>query len=189
MYNVIDFLNQNSGAITVILTLILAFINIFQWRLARKLRIDANRPKILANIEGINGDVYYKLANYGSSSAINLRINIDSRLINCKQKSDTSRLALEEIEKNNISILPNSVIFIPTYESWSDIKEHKLSLSYTYKDLYGETYYEQYSFDLAVLNIIETKDHYELEERQQRKGITQSLNIIAGYYKKSKPNN
>lgn len=47
----------------------------------------------------------------------------------------------------------------------------------------------QYSFDLAVLNIIETKDHYELEERQQRKGITQSLNIIAGYYKKSKPNN
>ena len=61
MCKIIAFLNENSGALTAILTLVLATINYFQWRLANNLRKDANRPKVMADIVGINNVVHYKI--------------------------------------------------------------------------------------------------------------------------------
>ena len=61
MCKIIAFLNENSGALTAILTLVLATINYFQWRLANNLRKDANKPKVMADIVGINNVVHYKI--------------------------------------------------------------------------------------------------------------------------------
>jgi len=36
---------------------------------------------------------------------------------------------------------------------WEQIKDHKLSLSYTYKDLSGKSYSQEYLFDLSVLDL------------------------------------
>ena len=179
MYNIIDFLNHNSGAITVLLTLVLAFINIYQWRLAHKLRHDANRPKVLANVDGVDGFVYYKLVNYGSSSALEVKVKIDSQILNTQQYTTRQRNKLEALGHGSFSLLPGGVIYVPTYCLWLDIKDKPLKLSYTYKDMSGKKYSEEYAFNLSVLDIFAYRDHNERADNELKKDIRNALNTIA----------
>lgn len=179
MCKIWQFLNENDGLIMALLTLIMVSLNFLQWKLTHKLQREANRPKVMANVDGISNKIYYKLVNFGTTSAINVHVTIDARVKNMKQKGDPLRDKLERIEQSTISILPNSTVFIPTYELWNKLANDILLLSYTYEGLDGTKYSEQYSFDLAILDIIETKNHYEQEERRRKRDITNSLIEIA----------
>lgn len=189
MCKFVQFLNENDGLVMALLTLVMVALNILQWRLTYKIQRDANRPKVMANVEGISQEVYYKLVNYGTTSAINVRVTIDARVINMKRKGDNLRNKLERMEKGSISILPNSAVYIPTNELWENLSDDKLSLSYTYEGLDGTKYSEQYTFDLSILDIIGTQNHYEQEKRQQNRDITNSLKDISKSCKRLMANN
>ena len=179
MCKIIAFLNENSGALTAILTLVLATINYFQWRLANNLRKDANRPKVMADIVWINNVVHYKIINYGTTSAVNIKFNIDSKLINRKQVGDPQRTELERLGKDTISLLPNGIAYISTKCLWNEIKEETISFAYNYEDIAGRKYSDTYKFRLSNLDLIGDKNHYELEDRQMKKDIANSLKLIA----------
>lgn len=178
MCKFIAFLNENSGALTAILTLVLATINYFQWRLANNLRKDANRPRVMADIVGINQVVHYKIINYGTTSAVNIKFNIDPKLINRKQVGDSQRIELERWDENTISLLPNGIAYISTKCLWNEIKEETISLTYSYEDIAGHKYSDTYQFRLSNLDLIGDKDHYELEDRQIKKEIVNTLKSI-----------
>ncbi len=157
MCEFIGFLNENTGAITVILTFILAVVNICQWYLAQKLRKDATKPKVMANVVGKAGELYYRLVNYGATSAVDIKVEIDPYVINRFQKGDYLREKLERIGKGSFSLLPNGEILIRTHTMWNKLKDTSLSLAYTYKDLSGHKYAEEYQFDMSIFNAIITE--------------------------------
>lgn len=149
----VEFLNEYTGAFTVLLTLILVIINIYMGWQNYVLRKDSIRPKVLAEVYEKFGDVHYKFINYGASSAVNLRIKIDSYLIARIQKSATLRRRLERIDRGSFSLLPGEEFGISTENLWVEIQERKISLSYTYEDLSGNSYSEKYLFDLSTLHL------------------------------------
>ncbi len=149
----IDFLNQNTGAFIVLLTLILVIINIYMGWQNHVLREDATKPKVLAEICGINDIVYYKFSNSGATPATNIQIKIDPYLIERMQSGDPLRQKLERLETGSFFLAPGKELVISTETMRNKIKGHKLSLSYTYKDLSSKSYSQEYLFDLSVLDL------------------------------------
>lgn len=148
----IAFLNQYTGAFTVLLTLILVIINIYMGWQNHILREDATKPKVLANICVKNRNICYKLTNFGASPAINIQIKIDPYLIE-RMKKDPLTHKLRRIEQGSFFLAPGKDSIFSTETMWEQIKDHKLSLSYTYKDLSGKSYSQEYLFDLSVLDL------------------------------------
>ena len=155
----IEFLNEYTGAFTVLLTLILVIINIYMGWQNHVLRKDTTRPKIWAEVNETSGEVRYKFINYGTTSAVNMRIRIDPFLVDRVKNSETLSRRLERIEKCSFSLLPGDKFEVPTGSIWMEIQDRKISLSYTYEDLSGNSYSEKYLFDLSELNLkITSKD-------------------------------
>lgn len=149
----IDFLNQYTGAFTVLLTLVLVIINIYMGWQNHVLREDATKPKVLANICVKNRNICYKLTNFGAYPATNIQIKVDPNLIEHKHRGENSRQNLEKSGKGSFLLAPGQDLIISTETMWEQIKDHKLSLSYTYKDLSGKSYSQEYLFDLSVLDL------------------------------------
>jgi len=157
MCKFIELLNDNNGVIMAILTFIMVAINFLQWKLTNKIQREVNRPKVMANVVGKKGEMCYILVNYGTTSAVNIKIRIDPNVIAGFQKQDPLRSKLEHIEKGNISLLPNGQTLIPTHTMWNKLKDTTISFSYTYEDLSGKKYAEKYEFDMSILNAIITE--------------------------------
>ncbi|HIX97655.1 MAG TPA: hypothetical protein H9975_09290 [Candidatus Alistipes avistercoris] len=149
----IEFLNEYNGAFTVLLTLVLVIINIYMGWQNYVLREDATKPKVLANICVKNGNICYKFTNFGAYPATNIQIKIDPYLIEQKQNGDPLRQKLERLETGSFFLASGKELIISTETMWNKIKDHKLSLSYTYKDLSGKSYSQKYLFDLSVLDL------------------------------------
>ena len=149
----IEFLNEYNGAFTVLLTLILVIINIYMGWQNHVLRKDATKPKVLAEICGIDDIVYYKFSNSGATPATNIQIKIDPYLIERMQSGDPLRHKLERFETGSFFLAPGKELIISTETMRNKIKGHKLSLSYTYKDLSGKSYSQEYLFDLSIVDL------------------------------------
>ncbi|MGYP000247822925 len=81
--------------------------------------------------------------------------------------------------KDTISLLPNGIAYISTKCLWNEIKEETISFAYNYEDIAGRKYSDTYKFRLSNLDLVGDKDHYELEDRQMKKDIANSLKLIA----------
>lgn len=149
----IEFLNEYNGAFTVLLTLILVIINIYMGWQNHILRKDATKPKVLAEICGIDNIVCYKFTNSGAYPATNIQIKIDPYLIEQKQSGDQLRQKLERLETGSFFLASGKELIISTETMWNKIKGHKLSLSYTYMDLSGKSYSQEYLFDLSIVDL------------------------------------
>lgn len=149
----IEFLNEYNGAFTVLLTLILVIINIYMGWQNHILRKDATKPKVLAEICGIDNIVCYKFTNSGAYPATNIQIKIDPYLIEQKQSGDPLRQKLERLETGSFFLASGKELIISTETMWNKIKGHKLSLSYTYMDLSGKSYSQEYLFDLSIVDL------------------------------------
>jgi len=149
----IEFLNEYNGAFTVLLTLILVIINIYMGWQNHILRKDATKPKVLAEICGIDNIVCYKFTNSGAYPATNIQIKIDPYLIEQKQSGDSLRQKLERLETGSFFLASGKELIISTETMWNKIKGHKLSLSYTYMDLSGKSYSQEYLFDLSIVDL------------------------------------
>lgn len=149
----IEFLNGYNGAFTVLLTLILVIINIYMGWQNYVLRKDSIRPKVFAEVYEEFGEVHYKFINYGASSAVNLRIEIDPYLIEIAHKQNPLSRNLDLIENGTFSLSPGEEFGLSTENRWVETRNRKISLSYTYEDLSGNSYSEKYIFDLSTLKL------------------------------------
>lgn len=149
----IEFLNEYNGAFTILLTLILVIVNIYMGWQNYLLRKDATKPKVMAEICGINNIVCYRLYNIGAYPATDIKIKIDPYLIENIPRGDPKTQNLEKIETGSFFLAPGKELILSTSTLWSFIKDHKLSLSYTYKDLSGKSYTQDFLFDLSLLNL------------------------------------
>ncbi|WP_346700174.1 hypothetical protein [uncultured Alistipes sp.] len=149
----IEFLNEYTGAFTVLLTLILVIINIYMGWQNYVLRKDSIRPKVLAEVyrDKLECIVHYKFINYGASSAVNLRIKIDPYLIEKAHQSVPLSRNMKQIENGFFSLSPGEEFGLSTETRWAETRNRKISLSYTYEDLSGNSYSEKYLFDLSTL--------------------------------------
>lgn len=75
--------------------------------------------------------------------------------------------------------MPNGIAYISTKCSWNEIKEETISFAYNYEDIAGRKYSDTYNFQLSNLDLVGDKDYYELEDRQMKKDIANSLKLIA----------
>jgi len=148
----IEFLNEYNGAFTVLLTLILVIINIYMGWQNHVLRRDATKPKVLAEICGIDSIVCYRFSNSGASPATNIQIKIDPYLIE-RMQGDPLANTLKRIAQGSFFLAPGNELLISTRTIWKEIKNHKLSLSYTYDDLSGKSYSQEYLFDLSIVDL------------------------------------
>ena len=95
----------------------------------------------------------YKFSNSGATPATNIQIKIDPYLIERMQSGDPLRQKLERLETGSFFLAPGKELVISTETMRNKIKGHKLSLSYTYKDLSSKSYFQEYLFDLSVLDL------------------------------------
>lgn len=158
---IMEFLNEYSGAFTVLLTLVLVIVNIYLGWQNHCLWKDAKRPKVLAEIFVRNHFICYKLVNHGAYPALDIQIAIDPYLIERKMKGDPQREPLERIGTGSFFLAPGGELFLSTGTTWHEIKDHKLSLDYTYEDLSGKPYSESFTFDLSLLDLDLVLNHTE----------------------------
>lgn len=184
----IEYLNQNQGAITALLTVVLIGINIAyciinrsQVREMKTQWKKSQEPHITATIYGVNTFVYFKITNIGHEVATDLKLFIDDKIINCFSEFDPSgnRKKLHAFENHGIILLPGKTIYVPAYVKYSKIEEWTITLKCRYNSIGGDEFEQNYAIDLKMFGAFDDYDPRMQKYEQQLERIDQSLRSIA----------
>ena len=154
LHEIVDFLNQNNGAITAIATVVLTVITFWYVWLTRKILKSNNQPEVLVYLfpsEGYSYQINLNIQNIGTGFASDIRFLYDSSLI-----SNASFLnnPFEELKlfKSGIDYLgPGKKIDLGLFSTHSmgDLKNQTLNISVSYKDAMNESYKETFILDFS----------------------------------------
>ncbi len=177
----IKWLNDNAGACTVLLTLILVMANIAFYiinKLQLKLLKEQNKPILSISLEGIKGDMFLKLINYGNNPAINVKIQIDKYLLTSNRPEEQTDYLKALNTGGGLWVEKSKPMFISLFHSFSEI-EKPFVVKVEYSDYNKQKYTEEVIFDTSSLMYVSHRDHDELEHINTLKSIAESLSKIA----------
>lgn len=158
---ILEFLNNNSGALIAIFSFILAIITLIYVILTRKLVLEnkktrevLNAPKVITVIEPSPERaslVEMVLKNIGFGPAFNIVIKVEPDLF-CY--SGKKLLSEHSFVKRGISYLAPGDKFRHFLNEASDMKKEEIETIYkgslTYKDVYGKVYNSNFVIDFSA---------------------------------------
>lgn len=153
----IDFLNENSGAITGVATVVLVAITWWYVRLTKLMLKSANTPVIRLFLHDSENHVTLCIENIGPGFACDITFTGDLSFKTANRLTTTKGKPLKELEpfKSGISYLgPGHKIETDLFH-WVDAEnqpEHKFDIKVTYKDLANIPDHKTFTFEIGNWN-------------------------------------
>jgi len=190
MQQILETLNNNQGAIMVILTGFVVLSSLLSWIWSRKQLNQiknqwkrSQEPCIIVGIEGMETNVYFSVVNTGNEPAINAKFTLDPDFIKNLNEPEEKKQILRDFGNIGMNLIPNKTIHIPTYCIYNNIQHETLKLTVTYNSIHGDDYAQNLLFKLQMYGAVRQKNHFETEARNAVESNKNSLKRIGDYLK------
>lgn len=179
-----EWLNNNSGAVTTILTVILIAVNVAYIVSNKRLRKqndkqwrEKTRPRLMMfAFEDEWQHICVEVTNVGEECAFDCRFVLDDEIKDLeyagKPKCDLSML-----ETHGIVLTSQKTVSFSIYRTFIILKDTPLGLTCSYKDVSGKEYREHTVFDISIIHLVKGMrcDESQHVEKKMLKEIAGSL--------------